>query len=62
MGNKDLSLKPHDIDKNTWWYEEPAGIHIVHREGDGGNTTAVHLVIRWESVKAALKRKMIKSS
>ncbi len=55
MSNKDLRLDPHDLPKqNAWWYEEARGISVYVKQG--GSPLPV-VVISWQSLRAALKRK-----
>jgi len=56
MANKHLQLAPHETSNpNLWWYEEPAGIVIVH--GGPGHGPKSEPVIPWRSIRAALRRK-----
>jgi hypothetical protein len=65
MSNKDLKLTPHQLTKEvdqhggeTWWYEEPGGICIVHEIYDQGVHERTDLIkIPWRSIRAALQRK-----
>lgn len=54
MSQKHLSLKPHSVNHNTWWYEENGGIDIYTTAVNGEQ---VKLRIPWVSLRAALKRK-----
>lgn len=36
MATKHLKLRPHHIDENSWWYEEPEGITVVHNSSREG--------------------------
>lgn len=52
MATKHLKLRPHHIDENSWWYEEPEGITVVHNSTSG----SVVSIIPWRQIRAALKR------
>lgn len=53
MAIYDLWLKPHKIDDDGWWYEEPKGITVVvHTDTQG----AKQVFIPWRTIRAALRR------
>ena len=57
MANKHLQCQPHrTTDKNIWWYEEPVGILLV-RSDSLPTGHQPHVLIRWSSIRAALRRK-----
>ena len=56
MANKDLQLKSHQVKdavRDTWWYEETYGFHILTATSEG----VIEMNIPWNSIRAALKRK-----
>ena len=58
MANKDLKLTPHDIDEDTWWYEDNKGIDLhVEIVCPSGQRDHKVLLIPWDQIRAALKRK-----
>jgi len=68
MANKDLVLKPHKIlqqdihrklviDPRAWWYELNYGIEIIQPIIFKNYHEIRHLIIPWQSIRAALKRK-----
>jgi len=54
MSNKDLWLKPHDINTNFWWYEDAQGLAVVFYNKKVGSIVQK---IPWRSLRNALKRK-----
>ncbi len=59
MAAKDLSLKPHDINENLWWYENYRGVELVIRHTDkNGTYVRTELsIISWDVLRRALARK-----
>jgi len=55
MANKDLWRKPHNVNKNFWWYEESFGISVVAQDPISKNSTVNK--IPWRAIRNALKRK-----
>ena len=55
MADKHLKISPtkYKFQPDTWWYEEPDGIHIVMKIGE----EIVSRRILWRSIRASLKRK-----
>lgn len=53
MSNDDLSPIPLRLKgiSDVWWYEEPAGIAVVHEK------LGTVVVIPWRMIRASLKRK-----
>lgn len=51
-------LEPQTIDRNTWFYEEPRGLLVVHeaRDADGGYLRTDQFVIPWRKVVASVRR------
>jgi hypothetical protein len=54
MSNKHLDLRPHNISPVMWWYEDSAGIAVVFDSGKGPECLPI---IKWRSIRLALKRK-----
>lgn len=54
MSKRDLRAKPHHLNDDWWWYEEPQGICIVHYMGIRRGAYTVK--ISWRALRAALKR------
>ena len=50
MANDDLHPKPHRINDEAWWYEEPQGVCVVVNG-------VVAPIIRWKAIENALARK-----
>ncbi len=59
MANKHLSRSPKTIGPQTWYYEEPHGIEIVHVEPHETEKQIVtkHFVISWRKLRGAIARK-----
>lgn len=59
MANKDLDMRAHHISADVWWYEVDAGIEVIHHvnDADGNYLRTDHMLIKWASLRAALKRK-----
>ncbi len=59
MVEKFLSVDPHKIDDDVWWYEENIGITVVvrFRDNQGICIGSEQRVISWRSLRAALRRK-----
>lgn len=59
MSNDHLQCEPHDIDNDSWWYENESGIFVVIqvRGKDGQYIDTVSRVIKWSAIRPALKRK-----
>ncbi|MHB1702381.1 MAG: hypothetical protein ACYCSN_20060 [Acidobacteriaceae bacterium] len=59
MVDEFLLLAPHEIDANAWWYEDNAGITfvIIFRDPEGNYLGTEQRTIRWNSIRAALRRK-----
>lgn len=58
MAKKHLSLKPHKVTNDFWWYEENGGITLCveYYQQNGFRKVSTHK-IKWHSIRAALKRK-----
>lgn len=54
MSKHHLQLKPHNVTKDFWWYEDVPGISICFGDQISG---VINRKIRWSSLRAALKRK-----
>lgn len=53
-----LSNNPQDINTDTWYYEEPKGLTLIHWTTDkDGSRRAINIVIPWRMVSASLARK-----
>ncbi len=52
----DLLLKPHNLTKEAWWYEEGFGITVVQECHHNGCRNTVSCVIPWRALKAAIAR------
>lgn len=53
-----LSNKPQNINTDTWYYEEPKGLTLIHWTTDkDGSRRAINIVIPWRMVSASLARK-----
>lgn len=50
-----LSLKPQRIDANTWYYENPGGIEVIHYPRRAKECLTIK--ISWRKLRASLKRK-----
>jgi hypothetical protein len=60
MSEKHLKETAHHVGDKCWWYEEPGGICVVLQESDVNDNALrpnVAPIIRWTSIRAALKRK-----
>lgn len=53
MSNKHLSRKPQNINRESWYYEEPSGIEIIYQVGNN----FYHINIPWRKLRNSLKRK-----
>lgn len=64
MANKHLRKHAHEVHPEMWWYEEPHGLSIVvcPRAEDGTLVRTRAYTIRWNSLRAALKRKDLKEA
>lgn len=51
-----LLLTPHKQDKRQWWYEECAGIAVIHECQDCERIENLK-TIPWRAIRAALARK-----
>ena len=56
MKKQGLRLSPHAVNKNQWWYEDRAGLCMVHWCPHCGKTTVLK-TIPWKAVRNALRRK-----
>jgi hypothetical protein len=54
----EYSLKPINIDKSSWFYDQPRGILVVHeaRNKVGDYLQTDQFTISWAKIRAALKR------
>lgn len=54
-----LVSSPQDIDKHNWYYEEEAGIEVIHQviRDDGEYICTDSIVIPWDSLRRSLSRK-----
>lgn len=52
------SLKPQNVDSDTWYYEEKRGILVVHqtRDANGKWVKTDQFLIRWPMLRASLAR------
>ncbi len=59
MANKHLSRSAKGIDLETWYFEEPHGIEIIHVEPHETEKLKVtkHFKISWRALRGALARK-----
>ena len=52
-----LSLDPHEITPDVWYYEDPKGIELVHRiTVKGIYIRTDSIVIPWRKIEASFKR------
>ena len=58
MANKHLSRYPIFIDMDTWYYEEPSGIEIIHIEPhETEDRKVTHTIVLWEQLRKSIARK-----
>lgn len=56
MANRDLKMKPQNIDKDSWFYEEAGGIEI-HKDYPGEPIPHLVLKIPWSKLRGAVAHK-----
>ena len=57
MKHRAHSPNPQDIDKRTWYYEENAGLFVIHEIRDGEKYIRTdQFIIPWRMVLASVKR------
>jgi len=59
LDSNGLNRRPHTVAPDCWYYEEKDGLHIYFHP-PGRSPTLVG-IIKWRSLKASLKRKMVGS-
>ncbi len=45
-----LSRAPIEIDNDTWYYEEPKGVEIIHKQGH----KYTHILIPWRKLRKSI--------
>lgn len=54
---RQTKVSPTDIDADTWFYDEPRGVLVVHRViREGSYVQTDQILLSWRTLRAALAR------
>lgn len=53
-----ISLGPHHINQDAWYYESKRGIEVVRqvRDGDGNYLATSITMVSWRKIRASMRR------